>query len=412
MLLFSLFVLPLSAQLRTQFEVSIILKYKEAEEKIRDVYRQVLASHLQDTLFQRNLTAAQNIWYQYRDAQINVRFPKQKRPENDSSNILYIYAYKRQLTEARIKELQSYLENGNIPQIVEPQTRTIEWKSFPDAVTLAASVHKKIIVVFRSEKSTADIVIKERFAMNGKINNYLLDHFQLVSIERSHSEYQKQRNQDLLSQKISGVGADPAMVFFDEQGDRIWYYYGGTGDETIFRALEYTAGEFYLKQSFSDYSDDIKRMSQNKRSVLWYSYDEGMKMAAQSGKKIIINAHAFWSPYCIRMKGNTYSKDSVIDYITSHFIPIQIETMIPETRRLTYREKKMGSFELLEKIYGVTAYPQTVFCENDGTKIDLVSGFITPDIFLCVLKYFSEERYKIEEIHSYFDRLGMSGALK
>lgn len=221
-------------------------------------------------------------------------------------------------------------------------------------------------------------------------------------------EYKRKNLRDLLSSKIASLGSDPSLVFFSSNGDMICNHYGSNLQvQRLYDICTYVVGKYYLKQSVPDFLDDLKRKSKNKPSLNWYSYNDGMEMAKITGKKIVINAHANWSPYCVRMKNSTYSDTAVINYINDNFIPIQIEGWMEYSYFLDYDNKKISGYDLLMKIYGVKGFPETVFCESDGKKIDILSGLYKPDIFLPVLHFFAEGFYETETMDTYLAGKGL-----
>ena len=144
----------------------------------------------------------------------------------------------------------------------------------------------------------------------------------------------------------------------------------------------------------------------------WYSYNEGVAIARSNGKKILLNAHAYWCPYAVDMKHQTYSNPSVINFIQSHFVPIQVEDNFECGSFIEYNHEKMNSIQFLENELNVKSFPVAVFCESDGRTIESVPGYIKPNVFLYVLLYFSQDKYKFETLDGFLKQNGIQEGIQ
>ena len=72
-----LFVLPFMAHSQTQTEMNIqaAKDYKKADAGLNKTYQQVLKKYGENTLFIKELRAAQQLWVQFRDAEFKRAFP-------------------------------------------------------------------------------------------------------------------------------------------------------------------------------------------------------------------------------------------------------------------------------------------------------------------------------------------------
>lgn len=402
----------LTAQPPVHYELNVKENYQRSEKNIFDIYHRILRDHRRDTAFVKNLLKAQVFWSQSSDAQITVHFPEYPNLKRQNRLSSAMMAYKRQLNDARIKELSFFLDTISAPLRVIPSSSALEWSLFADAVPLAAAHGKYILVTFQSTKLPADWDMKQLFDSSGILRAKLKEYFIPVNIDLSFMEYRKQYPWELLGKKIATIGSDPHFAYFDSSGDLIWMYSGTLSDEEIIRTMGFISGGFFMKQSYADYCDDLIRAANNTTSVRWRSYNEGREEASRTGKKILINAHAYWSPYCVKMKKYTYSDRSIMAAIESLFVPIQIEPVDFYKARIRYNDSLVNEYTLLNKTYNVQGYPSTVFCMPNGDLIGTVPGFHQPEVFRYVLKYYDEDMYSKEDIHQYFEHLGMKDALK
>lgn len=294
------------------------------------------------------------------------------------------------------------------------QTKETEWYSFPDAVSIATQSNKKILVVFRAKRNPADSSLTSALNSDPRIRDYVQSHFVLVKIDTSFMEYRNHKlPSDLLRSKIAGYGADPYISFFDEHGGMICRYGSAADVERFYEVLQYVSSNFYMKQSLPDYFDDCRRSKAHIPSLNWYSYNEGIKLARKTGKKILINAHWYSSPYSLEMKHLTYSDITIINYIVANFIPIQIELQMPDNSTFfEYEGQNITPYHLLDGVLGVKNYPETVFCESDGKKIRSIIGAVKPNVFLYILKYFNGSDYKNKDINLYLKENGINELIK
>ncbi len=301
------------------------------------------------------------------------------------------------------------------PQVIlgNPQTRT-EWYTFSDAVALAGQFQKKIIVVFRPARNPSDSSFLRAVNSDQRIHDFLRPHFVLVNVTTSFMDYRNHEPaSDLLRQKIAGYGADPCLTFFDEHGEMICRYGSAADTERLYELLVYVSSNSYMKQSLADYFDDCKRKASNTPALSWYTYNEGVALAGRNGKHILINAHWYSSPYCLMMKHSTYSDPSIIKFIEAHFVPVQVELVaVTNNQFMEYRGEKMTSYHLLADVLGVKNYPETVFCESDGSRIKNIPGYMKPDVFSFVLKYFADSEYKYESLDAYLKQHGIRESLE
>ncbi len=103
---------------QTQYDMNIIADNdcKSNEKALITVYKQIREENKEDSLFIINLKKAQKIWLAFREAQLEVKFPKGQENEQGSSRSMCYNIYKSYLTVQRIKELKEMVisEEGDI----------------------------------------------------------------------------------------------------------------------------------------------------------------------------------------------------------------------------------------------------------------------------------------------------------
>ncbi|MBU0994654.1 MAG: thioredoxin family protein [Proteobacteria bacterium] len=119
--------------------------------------------------------------------------------------------------------------------------------------------------------------------------------------------------------------------------------------------------------------------SESDKSIKWYSYNEGMRLGKQEGKKIFITFHANWCGYCKKMDQITFSNKDVIDYISNNYIAVKVNSD---------QEKQLAAN------YQVSGLPTHWFLDASGENITKLPGYMTPEQFLPILKYIQTDSYK------------------
>jgi uncharacterized protein YecT (DUF1311 family) len=100
------------AALQTQAEINLKAcgEAKQAEDKMKALYEQVLKKYDYDKVFIKNIEAAQKAWEAYRDAHIRALYPYEYRAAYGSAIGACDCAQVVRLTTARIKELQRWVD--------------------------------------------------------------------------------------------------------------------------------------------------------------------------------------------------------------------------------------------------------------------------------------------------------------
>ena len=105
-------------------------------------------------------------------------------------------------------------------------------------------------------------------------------------------------------------------------------------------------------------------------SIEWHSYDEGMALAKEQNKPVMIDFYADWCGWCKKLDSETYVDSDVIK-MSEDFINVKVDTEV------------QGNFA---QKYGVRGLPTIVFTDSDGNEIRRVVGYKNADAFLMEMK--------------------------
>lgn len=104
------------AQTQAEMNEMAHKSFQQADKELNKTYQQILKDYSTDTLFIKNLKAAQKIWVQFRDAEMKMKYPLYEK-EFFSMKTVCWYSYMQQLTEARTITLKEWIkptEDGDV----------------------------------------------------------------------------------------------------------------------------------------------------------------------------------------------------------------------------------------------------------------------------------------------------------
>ena len=125
--------------------------------------------------------------------------------------------------------------------------------------------------------------------------------------------------------------------------------------------------------------------------VKWQSFNSGLAKVLKEKKPAIIDFYADWCHWCKVMDRETFSNEEVAKILSRDFITIRVDTQKEES--ITYMGKTVTSSQFAPML-GVRGLPTIVFMDKEGKLVDVVPGFIKPDVFTGILRYINEECYK------------------
>jgi len=113
--------------------------------------------------------------------------------------------------------------------------------------------------------------------------------------------------------------------------------------------------------------------------INWQSYEQGLALAKQEGKKIFVHFYADWCAYCEKMENETLKNSAVIDYLNQNFIPVRVNS-----------DKDRD----LARNYYIRGLPSTWFVSETGEKISSLPGYISAEMLLNALEFIHTDSYK------------------
>ncbi len=123
----------------------------------------------------------------------------------------------------------------------------------------------------------------------------------------------------------------------------------------------------------------------------WLSFEEGIKQAEKTNKKIMVDVYTTWCGWCKKLDAEVYADSGVAACLRDNYICIKINA--ESSKKLTYKGEKFSEQELAAA-FGATGYPTIVFLEPDAKPITKLGGFVAADRFLKIITFFGKDYYK------------------
>lgn len=135
--------------------------------------------------------------------------------------------------------------------------------------------------------------------------------------------------------------------------------------------------------------------------VDWKSWKEGMKIAKESNKKVIVSLYTDWCGWCKKMESSTFSHEVVAQYINDNYVAIKFDAEQAESeeyqgKSYSYRRGgRRGYHTLAARLTnGRLSYPSTVFLDENGAIIQAIPGYQDAPGLETILNYFANDYHK------------------
>jgi len=155
--------------------------------------------------------------------------------------------------------------------------------------------------------------------------------------------------------------------------------------------------------AFGWFMTDDQSAVQTSPKAEWKSFDEGLSLARQEGKMVVVDVYTDWCTWCKKMDSETYADHLVSQELRSHFIVVKLNAESSDL--VTFNGERMTSAQFAQAA-GVTGYPTTLFLDEQQKPISVVPGYAPPEKFVDILRYFGEDHYKTTQFQDYLNKRG------
>ena len=132
--------------------------------------------------------------------------------------------------------------------------------------------------------------------------------------------------------------------------------------------------------------------------IKWHGIEEGVTLARQENKKILVDVYTDWCVWCKKMDKEVYSDSAVGRTLATNFIGVKLNA--ESQKGVTFNGTPMSEADLAGSM-GVTGYPTILFLDPASKPITKISGYMEPKEFTSVLRFIGEDHYKTQSLEEY-----------
>lgn len=168
------------------------------------------------------------------------------------------------------------------------------------------------------------------------------------------------------------------------------------------RILLLFSGILLLTQSFISYNFQAPA-SELTGPVKWYTFSEAVALQKVKPKPIMVDVYTSWCGPCRMMSANTFGNEIIAKYLNENYYPVKFNAETFDTVSFNgysfYNKNAPGTQRPVHDfaasiLDNKLMYPSIVFLDQDIKRIQIVTGYHTPNQFEPIMKYFGSGKYK------------------
>lgn len=126
--------------------------------------------------------------------------------------------------------------------------------------------------------------------------------------------------------------------------------------------------------------------------------EQALKLAPETGKKILVDVYAAWCPYCKRMHSEVYPSEEVSQAISEHFYLVKID--VEGTDNVNYFGEIMTEAQFARALDNKNV-PTTYFLNQEGAILGVQPGYLDADVFSSLLQFVGSDAYLNQTFSDY-----------
>lgn len=152
---------------------------------------------------------------------------------------------------------------------------------------------------------------------------------------------------------------------------------------------------FSLLIGGTTFAEEVK--TTDSKTIKWFAYDEGLKLAKESNKQIVIDFTAKWCGWCKKMEKEAFIDPQIVKIMNEEFVAVRVDG--DSRKELDIDGYKITEQQLARQEFRVTGYPAFWFLESDGTKIGPIKGYKPTAQFLTALNFIKDRQYDTTQVN-------------
>lgn len=161
---------------------------------------------------------------------------------------------------------------------------------------------------------------------------------------------------------------------------------------------------FIALTAFVSFNTSALKDQAEGEGIKWLTFEEAVKLNAKKPRKMIIDVYTDWCGWCKVMDKQTFSDPIIIEYVNANYYAVKLNAEMRE--KLTFQgvdyeftvtnpANNKGYHTFAAKLLdGKLSYPSTVVLDENYNRIGLVPGFLRPEQFDQMLKYYGGNHNK------------------
>ncbi|MDX2189329.1 MAG: DUF255 domain-containing protein [Bacteroidota bacterium] len=128
------------------------------------------------------------------------------------------------------------------------------------------------------------------------------------------------------------------------------------------------------------------------KAINWLTMEQALKASEKEKKKVFIDVYTDWCGWCKRMDATTFSDKKVGDYVNKKYYAVKLDAESNKT--FSFKGRQVSERQLAGEIFKVSAYPTTVYLDENFDMLSPVPGYLDLPTFDKVIKFYGEDAFK------------------
>jgi thioredoxin-related protein len=128
-----------------------------------------------------------------------------------------------------------------------------------------------------------------------------------------------------------------------------------------------------------------------KAGIQWMTFEQALKASEKQKRKIFIDVYTDWCGWCKVMDAQTFSDKKITEYVNKKYYAVKLNAESMKT--FAYKGQQVSERQLAQML-NVSAYPTTVYMDENFELLSPVPGFLKVPELEKILKFYGEEAFK------------------